>query len=79
VVASKHRYSLKPPSGGWPAISPEEFDAIITREEALLEEVLYGQIARRTLTHAMSRAVTLHRLWERVAALGLIEYGIQKW
>jgi hypothetical protein len=79
VVTHKRRYSLEPPSEGWRAIGHTEFERAVAREELLLRSVLDEEIARRVLTRSMANAVAPHRLWERVAALGLIRYNAEKW
>lgn len=79
VVTHQFRYSLRPPPGGWHSVDNGEFDDVVAREALLLESVLDREIEKRALTSPMAAMIAPHRLWQRIATLGLIVYGAEKW
>jgi hypothetical protein len=78
VVTPTHRYSLRPPEKGWNSVAPEEFDAVIDREESLLKDRMIREIDRGALTFRLVDLTLHHRLWDRIASLGLIRYAAEK-
>ena len=79
VVTRRRRYSLQPPPEGWHSVSLEELNQTVAHEQLLLSSVLDDEIARQVLTRSLANEAAPHRLWERVAALGLIRYSAEKW
>jgi hypothetical protein len=79
VVTARHRYSLRPPIAGWRSMAVEQFASALNREEALLKAHILAEIQAFRLTADLVDRVLHHRLWERMALLGLVRYAAEKW
>jgi hypothetical protein len=79
VVTRRRRYVVRPPLLGWAAVGLETLNHAIDREQLLLKDVLYDEIARQMLTTSLADEVAPHRLWQRLDALGLLRYHAEKW
>lgn len=79
AVTPRQRFSLMPPVAGWESIGLDELNEGIRREEDLLSRAVRGEIQRGVITPDLVSRTFHHRLWERVASVGLIRYSAENW
>lgn len=79
AVTRHARYSIRSAEQGWPYLRRVSLRREVARQKALLIRDLRRNIVKGLISEAQAEMEFEHRLWSRMAELGLMAYSAEPW
>lgn len=79
AVTRHARYAIRAAEQGWPYLRRVSLRREVARQKVLLIRDLRRNIVRGLISEAQAEMEFEHRLWSRMAELGLMAYSVEPW